>query len=53
LDAEENAEFYLLKDKAEQDEFAKKVMARRSEVILCSDQTDLPGPDNDDLSIPL
>jgi hypothetical protein len=46
LDAEECAEYFLLKNKAEQDEYAKKVMARRGEVTLRSDQGDIPGPDS-------
>jgi hypothetical protein len=46
LDAEENAEYFLLKNKAEQDEYAKKVMARRGKVTLRSDRGDLPGPDS-------
>jgi hypothetical protein len=46
LDAEENAEYFSLKDKAERDEYAKKVMARRGEMTLHSDLGDLPGPAN-------
>jgi hypothetical protein len=46
LDSEEKEEFFLLKDKAQQDEFMQKIMKRRGELVLHSDQTDLPGPDS-------
>jgi hypothetical protein len=46
LDAEEKAEFYLLQRHTEEDEFKGKVMKRRGEVTLHSDQTDLPGPNS-------
>jgi hypothetical protein len=44
LDAEEKAEFFLLKGTPQEDEFKKKIMERRGAVTLRSDQTDLPGP---------
>jgi hypothetical protein len=44
LDSEEKEEFFLLKHKAQQDEFMQKIMKRRGELVLRSNQTDLPGP---------
>jgi hypothetical protein len=46
LDAEEKAEFYLLQGTSQEDEFKGKVIKRRGEVTLHSDQTDLPGPNS-------
>jgi hypothetical protein len=48
LDAEENREFFLLRDEFQpdaRDAFIQKIMERRGELILRSDQADLPGPD--------
>lgn len=48
LDAEENREFFLLKDDVQpnaRDAFIQKIMQRRGELVLHSEQTDLPGPD--------
>jgi len=44
LDSEEKEKFFLLKDKAQQDGFMQKIMKRRGELVLRSNQTDLPGP---------
>jgi hypothetical protein len=44
LDSEEKEEFFLRKDKAQQEEFMQSIMKRRGELVLRSNQTDLPGP---------
>lgn len=45
LDAEESGELFLLRDEVQRDAFIQKIMERRGELVLRSQQTDLPGPD--------
>lgn len=45
LDADEKIEFVGLKGQVQHDAFINKIVKRRGEVVLHSDQTDLPGPD--------
>jgi hypothetical protein len=48
LEAEENRELFLLRDEVQRDArdaFIQKIMQRRGELVLRSEQTDLPGPD--------
>jgi len=44
LDPDEADEYFLLKTRAQIEEFGNKVLARRGEVISRSEQTDLPEP---------